>query len=102
MTLNPKPQASFKELVSFYLCGSIGLIAVTRNVIRMRRYHKSFQKFTDSLQKYRHNFEEIERIRDTNIKQTVFLETVFPNFAMNYFQNTQHPERYKTSVGKFY
>jgi hypothetical protein len=59
MTLNLKPYATSKEMITFCLCGSIGLFAIARNIIRMHRYHKMFRSVGEALQKYRHNFAEI-------------------------------------------
>lgn len=65
--------ASSGELISFFLCGSIGIYAVARNMIRMRRYGKTFWSVGSALDKYRHNFSEIERIKSSNLKEMALL-----------------------------
>lgn len=102
MTVNAKPGASTYQTICFYLCLPIGVYAVIRNAIRIHWYSRAFKEVMGSLDKYRHNFEEIEKIKSSNTKDMVFLQTVFPNFPPNYFRNTQDATKYKTTEGRFY
>lgn len=68
----------------------------------MQRYRRNYKAIIEAVAKFRNNFDEVEKIKQKNIKQNAMLETVFPIFPKKYFTNTQDIQKYSKNVGKFY
>lgn len=95
-----KPEASTSEKLAFLATASLSGTVLLRNLLRMRRDCRSFR---DMLQLTNADFAGILNILEgKQQKGLVLLQSVTPNFPLNYFQNIEDPKQYQARLGKFY
>ncbi len=93
-------EASLTEKITFFTASSIAGGFLIRNFLRIRSYTRSFRQMQDLISA---DFSGVMNILEGKSgKGLVLLQSITPNFPLNYFENIEDRKQYTVRLGKFY